>query len=130
MTPFPKIQRVCPYLDRLDGVIDAGHCRMCRRDVHDLSAMDEPERAAFLAACGAETCVSYRLDVKPAVAAAMIAASAAVLAVPAAAAAASHRSVRHHHRPSLAPFRTVPIRTAGMIAPVSPPPPPSPQKPD
>ena len=110
MTPFPPIQRPCPYLDRLDAVIDAGFCRMCRRDVHDLTAMDGRERADFLAACGGDACVSYTMNVKPALAAALIAASAAVLAVPDAALAEAHR---HRQRPVQA--RNVPILVAGGI---------------
>src|SRR3954467_5728191 len=98
MTPFPKIQRPCPYLDRLDAVIDAGFCRMCSRDVHDLTAMDERERAGFLAPCGGGACVSSTLTVTPALAPALIAASAAVLAGPDAALAADHHAGRRHHR--------------------------------
>jgi dihydrodipicolinate synthase/N-acetylneuraminate lyase len=122
MTPFPQIQRPCPYLDRLDTVVDAGFCRMCRREVHDLTAMDERERAAFLAACGGDACVSYTMNVKPALAAALIAASTAVLAVPAAALATDHQAARsrHHqpnHRQRPVQVRNVPIMVAGGIAP-------------
>jgi hypothetical protein len=115
MTPFPPIQRPCPYLDRLDAVIDSGFCRMCRREVHDLTAMDERERAAFLAACGGEACVSYRLNVKPALAAALIAASAAVLAAPGAALAKDDQLGRSDHRQRPGQVPTVPIIVAGGI---------------
>jgi dihydrodipicolinate synthase/N-acetylneuraminate lyase len=143
MTPFPPIQRPCPYLDRLDAVIDAGFCRMCSRDVHDLTAMDGSERTEFLAARGGDACVSYTMNVTPALAAALIAASAAVLAAPDAALAANHQAARHHHRPRPVYQRPVSIVTAGLIMPtVEPahdpvprlPPPaaprPPPQKPD
>ena len=145
MSPFPRIQSPCPYIDRLDSVIDGGFCRMCRREVHDLTAMDEQERADFLAACGGDACVSYTMNVKPALAAALIAASAAVLAVPAAALAVDHQPGRHHQRQRPAQVRTVPIIVAGGITapdlpgvdparnPVPPPPPlrdPGPKNPD
>ena len=122
MTPFPQIQRPCPYLDRLDAVINAGFCRMCRREVHDLTAMDELERTAFLAACGGDACVSYTMNVKPALAAALIAASTAVLAVPAVALATDHQAARsrHHqpnHRQRPVQMRNVPIMVAGGIEP-------------
>ena len=122
MTPFPKIQNSCPYLDQLDTVIDGGFCRMCRREVYDLTAMGRRERADFLAACGGDACVSYTLNVKPALAAALIAASTAVLAVPAAALATDHQAARsrHHqpnHRQRPVQVRNVPIMVAGGIAP-------------
>jgi hypothetical protein len=141
MTPFPPIQRPCPHLDRLDAVIDAGFCRMCKRDVHDLTAMDERERAGFLAACGGGACVSYTMNVKPALAAALIAASAAVLAAPDAALAANHQAARSHHRPRPVQVQSIPVRTAGLIMPtveptrdpvprpVLPPPPAAPRSP-
>jgi len=79
MTLFPKIARPCPYIDRLDSIMDGDFCRMCKRDVYDLTAMDEAARAAFLAECGGEVCVRYTVWMKPAVAAAALAASAAVM---------------------------------------------------
>jgi hypothetical protein len=72
-------------------VIDGGFCRMCRREVHDLTAMDERERADFLGQRGGDACVSYTMNVKPVLAAALIAASAAVLAAPGEALAATTR---------------------------------------
>jgi hypothetical protein len=143
MAHFPAIQRPCPYLDRLDSVIEGDFCRMCRRDVHDLTFMDDRERADFLAACGGDACVSYRMKVKPALAAAMIAASAAVLVAPEAALAASHHAGRSHQRHRQRPVQVQPvmIQVAGGImppeplrGPVPPPSPPAPpvrpQKPD
>jgi hypothetical protein len=122
MTQFPAIQRSCPYLDRLDSVIEGDFCRMCRRTVHDLSAMDERELAHFLSACGGDACASYTMSVKPALAAALIAASAAVLVVPETVLAASHHAARHP-RPGQSP--PVQIRLAGAIAPNVAAPPPS-----
>ncbi len=79
---FPKIERPCPYIDRLGEVMDGDFCRMCRRTVFDLSAMDEAERRVFMRGCGGEeVCVRYR--VRPALVAAALAAS--VAALPAAA---------------------------------------------
>jgi hypothetical protein len=117
MASFPRIQGPCPYLDRLDAVIDDGFCRMCRRDVHDLTAMDERERADFVANCG-DVCVSYTMQVKPAVAAALIAASAAVLVAPEAT-LAKHPAIRAHPQHQPRPVQPPPVllRTAGIIAP-------------
>src|SRR3954468_6176196 len=118
MTSFPRIQRPCPYLDQLDAVVDDGFCRMCRRDVHDLTGMDEQQRADFVVDCG-DTCVSYTMQVKPAVAAALIAASAAVLVAPEGAGAKPRGSRRHHHHHQARPIPMPPVlmRTAGIIAP-------------
>lgn len=38
------------------------HCDLCRKDVHDLSAMGEQAARAFLERCGADVCVSYLAD--------------------------------------------------------------------
>ena len=83
MAVYPKIDSPCPYADRLAEVVQGGFCRMCKRDVHDLSGMDDAARLAFVDACGVqETCISYRIP--RSLAAAVIAAS-AVAAMPAAA---------------------------------------------
>ena len=77
---FPRIDRPCPYADRLAQVMEGDYCRMCKRTVFDLSAMDERERRAFLGGCaGEEICVRY--TVRPALAAVALAAS--VIALPA-----------------------------------------------
>lgn len=137
MSLFPLIQRPCPYIDRLDSVMEGDFCRMCRREVHDLTDMDEAGRSAFLAACGGEACVSYRLNVKPALAAALIAASAAALIVPETALARKHGVSRPHHPPRAPRVPTVPIVVAGGIPvperppePVRPPAEPERQQPD
>ncbi len=83
MALFPKIQSPCPYKANLAAVMDGDSCRMCKRQVHDLTAMTDGERIAFLASCTGEVCVSYRL--RPALAAAALAL--AVATVPMAAAA-------------------------------------------
>ncbi len=38
------------------------HCDLCRKDVHDLSAMGEGAARAFLARCGDDVCVSFLAD--------------------------------------------------------------------
>ena len=84
MAVFPKIQSPCPYRDRLAAIMDGDVCRMCHRQVHDLTAMDDAARLAFLKACEGEVCISYRAPARIALAA--MAVSAAV-AIPVAAAA-------------------------------------------
>ncbi|MDB5469528.1 MAG: hypothetical protein JWR84_1088 [Caulobacter sp.] len=84
MATFPKITSPCPYKGPLSDILDAAEvCRLCHRQVHDLSAMSERRRVAFLQACSGETCVTYRLPIGATVAAAAIAAG--ILATPAAA---------------------------------------------
>lgn len=84
MPMFPKIDGPCPYQARLAEIIEGEHCRLCKRDVFDLSAMTDDGRRAFLASCSGEICVSYRLPMRSALAAVAIAAS--VTGLPAAAA--------------------------------------------
>ncbi|MBO9713149.1 hypothetical protein [Sphingomonas sp.] len=81
MDLFPRIERTCPFLDRLDEALDGDFCRMCQRQVHDLTDMTRAERAAFIASCAGKgrVCVRYTLPVRPAMAAAALAASAAVV---------------------------------------------------
>lgn len=119
--PKSLIQRPCPYIDRLESVMDGDHCRMCRRDVHDLTGMSDAERTAFLASCSTTPCVRYTLDVKPAVAAAMIAAAVAAAVTPA---MAAPRQPTHHvaHRPPTIAMETVQVVTAGVPPPVEQPP--------
>jgi hypothetical protein len=70
----------CPYKSRLAELMVGSQCSMCQREVHDLTAMNEPERRAFLASCEESVCVSYKVPARAAVAAlAMSAASLAAL---------------------------------------------------
>ncbi|MBS0294672.1 MAG: hypothetical protein JSR45_00075 [Proteobacteria bacterium] len=78
MAIFPKIQSPCPFKNDLAAVMDGDMCRLCKRQVHDLTAMSDDQRLAFMADCTEEVCVSYRLPARVAVAAAMAAAAAAV----------------------------------------------------
>lgn len=80
MPIFPKIERPCPYVDRLDEIMDGDVCRMCQRQVFDLTDMDDAGRMAFLATCSGETCVSYRLPARAVLAATMLASMAMPLA--------------------------------------------------
>ncbi len=62
MATFPKITSPCPYRGPLSDILDQDAvCGLCHRQVHDLSAMTERQRLAFLKSCSGETCVSYRL---------------------------------------------------------------------
>lgn len=83
MAMFPKIQSPCPYKANLAAVMDGDFCRMCKRNVVDLTTWSDDQRVAFLKSCETEVCVSYRLPLRPALAAAAMAA--AVAALPAAA---------------------------------------------
>lgn len=83
MAIFPKIQSPCPYKSELAQVMDGDFCRMCSRRVFDLTGWSDGERVAFLAGCSDEVCVSYRLPLRPLLAAATLA---SLAAAPAAAA--------------------------------------------
>jgi predicted Fe-S protein YdhL (DUF1289 family) len=111
MPLFPKISSPCPYVSDLAAIMDGDQCRMCKRQVFDLTAMSDGERVAFLAGCrDEEVCVSYTIPVRPALAAAALAAAA--IALP----AGSHAQTRA--RPQQPPVLVnVPIPVAGGIAP-------------
>jgi predicted Fe-S protein YdhL (DUF1289 family) len=84
MPLFPKISSPCPYRSDLSAIMDGDHCRMCKRQVFDLTAMSDGERLAFLAGCEEEVCVSYSIPIRHALHAAAVAAA---IAAPSAAAA-------------------------------------------
>lgn len=84
MSKFPVITGPCPYKSQLAGLMDGSMCRMCQREVHDLTAMNEPDRRAFLAACEESVCVSYKIPARAAIAALAMGA-ATLAALPAAA---------------------------------------------
>lgn len=86
MAIFPRIQSPCPYKGELGAVMDGDFCRLCKREVFDLTAMTDGERVGFLADCRTEVCVSYRLT--GAAAAAALAVGALTAPVAAAAQAA------------------------------------------
>jgi predicted Fe-S protein YdhL (DUF1289 family) len=68
MAVFPLIDSPCPYKGRLSEIMEGDTCRMCRRQVHDLTSMADADRRAFLKACRGEVCVSYRVAAGTAVA--------------------------------------------------------------
>jgi hypothetical protein len=83
MAIFPRIQSPCPVQGNLAAFMDGDMCRLCKRQVFDLSAMDDSGRVAFFANCKTDAvCVSYKIPAR--LAAAALAAS--VVALPAAAA--------------------------------------------
>src|SRR5687767_6336891 len=54
MSMFPVIQSPCTYQGRLSEIMDGRTCRMCKREVHDISQMSDRERRTFLQACEGE----------------------------------------------------------------------------
>lgn len=88
MARFPRIQSPCPWQANLASVMDGDVCRMCKRQVFDLTAMDDAARLAFFRDCAGEVCVSYKLPLRLA---AVLAASA--IALPAAAMPANNVAV-------------------------------------
>lgn len=72
MAFHPKIDSPCPYKANLADVMEGDFCRMCKRTVVDINAMNDDERLSFLSSCEEEVCVSYKM---PAVRAAVIAAA-------------------------------------------------------
>lgn len=80
MPLFPKVQSPCPYKSDLSAVMDGDFCRMCERDVVDITAWTDSERKAFLAGCRNEVCVSYRLPLRAAAMAAAFVAAPALAA--------------------------------------------------
>ena len=83
MGKFPRIDSPCPYRANLSAILEGDHCRLCDRQVFDLTALTDGERGAFLESCEGEVCVTYAIPVRPAIAAAVLAAAA--LALPGAA---------------------------------------------
>lgn len=135
MSLLPWVKEPCPVLNKLDAVMDGDFCRMCKRDVYDITALDEAGRAAFFEACSGNACVRYRFEAGAALAAALIASSAAIAAVPAVGATPGSHHARHvPHPPRAIPVQSVPMMTAGIIAPPPavprPRPDPAPVKPD
>jgi hypothetical protein len=112
MPVYPKIQRPCPYIDRLASVMEGDFCQMCKRQVFDLTEMNDGERLVFMADCGGEVCISYQLPRQAAIAAAL---TFAAVAMPMAAAADTpvHRAPKAPHVHVVEP-PYVAVVTAGM----------------
>ena len=75
MSLFPRIQSPCPYKGKLSDIMDGDICRLCHREVHDITELSSAARQALVAGCSDEICVSYRLPVKSALAAMALGAS-------------------------------------------------------
>jgi hypothetical protein len=71
MAIFPKIQSPCPYKGNLSDIMDGETCRLCEREVFDLTHMTDGDRVAFMKGCSGEVCVSYRIPVMAAAVAAI-----------------------------------------------------------
>ncbi len=69
MGMFPIIQSPCPYKGPLSDIVDGDICRLCKREVHDLSLLSDSERYSLVQACPEEICVSYRVPRMSAIAA-------------------------------------------------------------
>lgn len=78
MAVFPLIESPCPYKSRLTEIVEGDTCRLCQRQVHDLTGMSGADRRAFLKACPGEVCVSYRVAASTVAAIGALAAAAAV----------------------------------------------------
>ena len=83
MSLFPKIQSPCPYKGKFADIMQGNQCRMCKREVVDLTEMTSHARQDFLSACETEVCVSYRVGAKSA----LVAMAMGAATVPSAAAA-------------------------------------------
>jgi predicted Fe-S protein YdhL (DUF1289 family) len=85
MARFPVVQSPCPYKANLAAVMEGDQCRMCQREVHDITAMSDAERDAFLAACSGEVCVKYEFRMPRRAAALALGAAAVAMPLPLAA---------------------------------------------
>jgi hypothetical protein len=81
---YPKVQSPCPYKNNLASVMDGDMCRMCKRQVFDLTHMSDDQRIAFMKGCIGEVCVTYKFPVRTVLAAAV---AVTAIAAPMAAAA-------------------------------------------
>ena len=75
MSLFPRIQSPCPYKGRLSDIVDGDICRLCDREVHDITDLSVAARRALVAGCSGEICVSYKVSAKSALAAMALSAS-------------------------------------------------------
>jgi hypothetical protein len=85
MAIYPKIQSPCPYKGEISSIMDGDICRLCKRQVFDLTDLSDDARVAFMKGCSGEVCVSYRVPFRPVLMATAIAA--ATIGVPTVAAA-------------------------------------------
>ncbi len=89
MAKFPVIQSPCPIKKELASFMEGDVCRQCNKQVHDISDWSDTERVALIENARTDLCVSYRLPVKRALAAAALTAAAAAMPMAAAAQDAS-----------------------------------------
>ena len=115
MSLFPSFRRPCPYQADLSAVMDGDWCRMCGQQVRDITDLNDAGRAALLRGCEGEVCVSYRVPVALAAAAALV-----VSVTPATAA----QRPRHHHAPKVVQPPFITLAGAPMPMPPEPPSPP------
>lgn len=82
VTRFPRIQSPCPYKGNIAAILENDICRLCKREVFDLTDMSEKEQASFFKSCSGDVCVRYSLPVRGAAVASL---ALAATALPAAA---------------------------------------------
>lgn len=58
---FPPIESPCPLQSIQFPQSGNFNCSSCKREVHDISAMNFDERTLFLAQCRGNVCVSYKV---------------------------------------------------------------------
>jgi hypothetical protein len=83
MAIYPIVDQQCPFKKELAAHMQGDFCTICDTQVVDLSPMTDGERVAFVESRTGDVCVSYKLPLKRAIAAAALSA----MAVPMAAAA-------------------------------------------
>lgn len=69
MSIFPKIQSPCPYKGDLSDIMDGDTCRLCSKEVVDLTDMTARERRDYVDGAKGEICVSYKVAAGSAIAA-------------------------------------------------------------
>lgn len=86
---FPSIDSPCPLKSLQLPESGNFNCSTCKREVHDLTRMDEQQRLDFLQACEGKVCVSYSVKkmnhLKKAAMAGLFVVTASGMALPAAA---------------------------------------------
>ena len=66
---FPLVQSPCPYKGPLSDIVEGDICRLCKREVHDISLLSDADRYSLVQSCRGEICVSYRVPRLSAIAA-------------------------------------------------------------
>jgi hypothetical protein len=76
MAFYPRIQMQCPYKSNLASMMEGDMCGICKTQVVDMSAWSDDEGRAFVANRKEATCITYRMPLRPALAAAALAVAA------------------------------------------------------